>query len=95
MLNEPFGMVLIEALACGTPIIGLDSGAIPEIITNKNGILVTKKDDENITIHELSKAISLIESIDRKECRLDFEKRFTIERMAHDHAELYRSILTK
>jgi glycosyltransferase involved in cell wall biosynthesis len=95
VFNEPFGMVLIESLACGTPIIGLNSGAIPEIITSKNGILVTKKDDERATILDLSKAVAIAESIDRKECRLDFEKRFTIERMAHDHANLYRSLLIR
>ena len=89
VFNEPFGMVMIEALACGTPVIGLDSGAIPEIINPRNGILVTKSTDTEMTSRDLAKAIDDISSINRTACRKDFENRFTLNRMVEQHAGLY------
>jgi glycosyltransferase involved in cell wall biosynthesis len=93
VFNEPFGMVLIESLACGTPIIGLDSGAIPEIVNDKNGIIVKKSLSEKVTSSRLSLAINRINAIDRKYCRFDFEKRFTLERMCSDHVAVYNSLI--
>lgn len=93
IFNEPFGMVMIEALASGTPIIGLDSGAIPEVITDKTGILVNKATDDNDTIKNLVKAIQQIDKIDRQACRDDFEARFTLDRMCQSHADIYRKII--
>ncbi|NTW61979.1 glycosyltransferase family 4 protein [Candidatus Saccharibacteria bacterium] len=90
--DEPFGMVMIEALACGTPIIGLDSGAIPEVINGKNGILVSKSDSIDGTVAGLSTALKQIEDVDRDQCRSDFENRFTLERMCSEHAETYRKL---
>lgn len=92
IFDEPFGMVMIEALASGTPIIGLDSGAIPEVITGKTGILVKKSEDDNITINNLSVAIDKIENINRQDCRDDFEARFTLNRMCQSHADIYRQL---
>lgn len=94
LFEEPFGMVMIEALACGTPIIGLDSGAIPEIIENdKNGILVSKCNTEAQTIENLAIAIEKVTSIDRKTCRDDFENRFSLDRMCEDHLIAYKSLI--
>lgn len=100
IFEEPFGMVLIEALACGTPIIGLDSGAIPEIIKDgETGFLVAKKRLKNGDIDETSTAqciasvFSHISSLNTKLCRDDFEKRFTLDRMATEHAALYRQLI--
>jgi len=95
LFDEPFGMVMIEALASGTPLIGLDSGAIPEIITETNGIVVAKDAEENKTIDELAQAIQNIDRIDRATCRHDFESRFTIERMCAEHYTLYKKLVTK
>lgn len=92
IFEEPFGMVIIEALASGTPVIGLDSGAIPEIINGKNGIVIKKDSDENTTVKRLVAAINDIEKIDRNYCRQDFEKRFTLKRMCSDHATTYREL---
>lgn len=92
LFDEPFGMVMIEALASGTPLIGLGSGAIPEIITDNNGILVKKFEDETKTVDEFVKALRNIRRIDRNACRRDFEKRFTLERMCHEHAALYKNL---
>jgi glycosyltransferase involved in cell wall biosynthesis len=87
--EEPFGMVMIEALASGTPIIGLDSGAIPEIITTKTGILAHKTATDEITANNLCQAIQQIGNINRATCRQDFEDRFTLDRMCQKHAEVY------
>lgn len=87
--DEPFGMVMIEALASGTPLIGLASGAIPEIITKKTGILVDKFESEEKIIDGLVDAIKEIDKIDRKACRADFDNRFTINHMCSNHAEVY------
>jgi glycosyltransferase involved in cell wall biosynthesis len=91
--EEPFGMVLIEALASGTPVIGLDSGAIPEIINDKNGILVEKDNSELVTIERLADAIGQIAKINRQTCRQDFEARFTSNHMCQNYANTYVNLL--
>ncbi len=103
--DEPFGMVMIEALACGTPLIGLSSGAIPEVIKNKQtGILVTKEFsnqtatkqlDEQKTSQALAIAYEQIDLINRHDCRVDFEQRFTLEKMVRAHKVLYQKLVTK
>jgi glycosyltransferase involved in cell wall biosynthesis len=90
--NEPFGMVMIESLASGTPVIGLNSGAIPEVINKNTGILVQQDASDIITVERLSHAIQQIDSISRQSCRNEFEARFTLERMCQDHAEVYRRL---
>lgn len=106
--DEPFGMVMIEALACGTPIIGLDSGAVPEVVkNNQTGFVINKimsqtinkktnklinVIDEDKTSFKLAEAIANIDSIDSKKCRKDFEKRFTKKCMCAEHLSVYRVI---
>lgn len=90
--DEPFGMVIIEALASGTPVIGLDSGAIPEVINKTNGVLAQKGTSEDITVANLCDALTSIEKIDRHVCRKDFEERFTLNRMCQNHAEIYQKL---
>ena len=99
IFEEPFGMVMIEALACGTPIIGLNSGAIPEVIRHRQtGILARKvlladgSFDEPATIQSLAKAITPALTLDRRACRADFEERFTSERMCKNYLEIYRQL---
>lgn len=84
--DEPFGMVTIEALACGTPVIGTPSGATPELI--KDGITGFVVDPTAIAA-----TFDKLATIDRHTCRQDFEKRFTLERMASEHQAIYRSLL--
>ena len=93
LFDEPFGMVMIEALASGTPLIGLDSGAIPEIINDQNGLLVHKDEDSAVTINSLARAIETIDSVERANCRADYESRFTIERMCAEHISVYKKLI--
>jgi glycosyltransferase involved in cell wall biosynthesis len=91
--DEPFGMVLIEALACGTPIVGLSSGAIPEIIKdNETGIVVLKQADDAATAHALAAALPHVGSLDRHAARTGFEQRFTLTRMCQEHLAAYQKL---
>lgn len=99
LFDEPFGMVSIEALACGTPVIGLDSGAIPEVIQEgKTGFVVPKiysagqTVDAAQTAAALAHALENIDMIDRAACRQDYEGRFTAERMCVDHLAIYQKL---
>ena len=84
---EPFGLVMIEALACGTPVVAWPAGSVPEIVRDGvNGRIVTSED-------EAVAALAAIEQIERVECRRDFEQRFTAERMARDYLKVYRRLL--
>lgn len=92
--QEPFGMVMIEALACGTPVIGLNSGAIPEVVThNETGLVVDHNpDDPNETAQSLADAIDNIEFMQRSACREAFESHFTRERMCREHVAVYQRL---
>lgn len=98
LFDEPFGMVSIEALACGTPVIGLDSGAIPEVIQDgKTGFVVAKIYEDKVldsaqTTRALGSAIQKISEVDRVACRQDYEQRFTAERMCLDHLAVYQKL---
>jgi len=85
---EPFGLVMIEALACGTPVIAYAQGSVPEIIEHgRSGFLVD-------SIPAAVSAVRRVREINRGECRRAFEQRFTAERMAADYVEAYRAVLT-
>lgn len=82
---EPFGLVMAEALACGTPVLAFPNGAAPEIVDHgRTGFL--HRDEEAL-------ASAPIDAIDRRACRAAAEQRFSLERMARDHDRLYRQIL--
>ena len=80
---EPFGLVMIEAMSCGTPIIGFRNGSVPEVLTQGvSGYTVN-------SIDEAVEAVSRIETLDRRKVRACFELRFTVERMTTDYVSLY------
>jgi glycosyltransferase involved in cell wall biosynthesis len=87
MFDEPFGMVIIEALACGAPVIGLRSGAIPELI--EDGVTGFVVDNEA----GIADAVTKVGAIDRTACRVAFEKRFTLDRMCQEHLSVYSQFI--
>jgi glycosyltransferase involved in cell wall biosynthesis len=84
---EPFGLVMIEALACGTPVIAFRGGSVPEVLDHgTTGFIV---DDLDGAVA----AAQRIDEISRRRCREVFEERFTSARMARDYVELYEKLL--
>jgi glycosyltransferase involved in cell wall biosynthesis len=84
---EPFGMVMIEAMACGTPVVAFRRGSVPEIIEPEiTGYIVDDMD-------EAVEATRCVATLSRRRCREAFEARFTAERMATDYLDLYRRLL--
>jgi glycosyltransferase involved in cell wall biosynthesis len=84
---EPFGLVMIEALACGTPVIAFRGGSVEEIIEHgRTGFIVD-------TLEEAIDATRRVETLDRRACRQAFERRFTARRMADDHVALYARVV--
>ncbi|HKN85567.1 MAG TPA: glycosyltransferase family 4 protein, partial [Nitrospiraceae bacterium] len=84
---EPFGLVLIEALACGTPVLAYRRGSIPEIIND--GVTGFVCDDFN----DMVSAVDRIGTLQRSHCRDAFDARFSAERMALDYINVYRRLL--
>jgi len=83
---EPFGLVMIEAMACGTPAIAFRCGSVPEVVnTGKSGFIVQ-------TLEQAVEAVAAVERLDRHKVRAAFEKRFTVERMARDYLAIYRDL---
>lgn len=84
---EPFGMVVIEALSCGTPVLAWPEGSVPELLQDGvNGWMVN-------SIDAAVDALRRVEAIDRRACRATFEKRFTADRMARDYAAVYQRLI--
>jgi glycosyltransferase involved in cell wall biosynthesis len=85
--DEPFGLSVIEAMACGTPVIAIGRGSMPELIDHgRTGFLVSD-------VAEAAAAVERAGKLDRRLLRRTVEKRFSVERMADQYIELYRRIL--
>lgn len=85
--DEPFGLSVVEAMACGTPVIAFDRGSMPELIDHGvTGFLVD-------TLDEAVAAIARIDEIDRAVCRQRVAERFSVERMADDYIKLYERLI--
>ncbi len=99
LFDEPFGMVSIEAFACGTPVIALDSGALPEVIEHgKTGLVIEKKlnwnnkTNEAAAVQDIAHALNEVKQIQRADCRHVYETRFTLEKMAYEHKIIYQAL---
>lgn len=86
---EPFGLVMIEALACGTPVIAYDCGSVPEVLQDGVNGFIVRSEDEAID------AARRVDRLDRRRCRQTFEERFTADRMARRYVEVYRSLIER
>jgi glycosyltransferase involved in cell wall biosynthesis len=84
---EPFGLVLIEAMACGTPVIAFDRGSVPEVVEDGVAGFVVHDEAEAIA------AVGRIPLLDRRRVRDAFERRFTSVRMAEDYVRLYERLI--
>src|SRR6195952_4407431 len=83
---EPFGLVMIEAMACGTPVIAFNSGSVPEVMDDGvTGFIVNIFDDA-------VSAVGKIHTLDRAQVRATFDRRFTARRMAEDYVDVYQTL---
>jgi glycosyltransferase involved in cell wall biosynthesis len=84
---EPFGLSMIEAMACGTPVLAFRCGSVPEIVEDGlTGVIVD-------TVEEATAALPRVIALDRSKVRERFEQRFSATRMAEDYVDVYRSLL--
>jgi glycosyltransferase involved in cell wall biosynthesis len=85
--DEPFGLSVVESMACGTPVIAFGRGSMAEIIRDgRTGFIV---DDVDAAVQ----AVGRIDTIERRACRGEVEERFTCRRMAHDYVDVYHKVL--
>ena len=85
--EEPFGLVMLESLACGTPVVAFNRGSVPEIIVNgKNGFGVD-------SFEELLKAIEDVKNLDPRNCRKHVEDFFSVEKMTDQYEMLYKKLI--
>ncbi len=83
---EPFGLAMIEAMACGTPVVAYRNGSVPEVINEGiTGFIVNSQE-------EAIEAVKKLSQLSRKKCRLIFEERFSVQRMVDDYLSVYNSI---
>ncbi|GAI45838.1 unnamed protein product, partial [marine sediment metagenome] len=85
--QEPFGIVMIEAMASGVPVIAYPNGAVQEVIKNEKTGFIVKN------VNEMTKAIKNIDKIDRKKCRQRVEKYFTVEKMVDDYEKIIKRLI--
>jgi glycosyltransferase involved in cell wall biosynthesis len=85
--DEPFGLSMVESLACGTPVIAFGRGSIPEIVKHgETGYIVAD-------VEQAAEVVAEIRTLDRSACRKDAERRFSHSRMASDYVRVYQEIL--
>lgn len=85
--REPFGLAIIESMACGTPVIAFNKGSIPEIVRHgKTGFVAED-------VSEMIEYVRRVKEIKRKDCRIHVEKNFSAERMVLEYESVYRKIL--
>lgn len=84
---EPFGLVMIKAMACGIPVIAYRGGAIPEVTEEGHTGFIVR------TLKDAVEAVGRVPELSRERCREIFEQRFTATRMAHDYAQAYKRLV--
>jgi len=87
--QEPFGLIMIEAMACGVPVIAYPNGAVPEVVKNEKTGFIVKN------VKEMAKAIKNIDKIERKDCRKRVEEKFSIKKMVDRYEKVYYEILKR
>jgi len=87
--EEPFGLVMIEAMSCGTPVIAYPNGAVPEVVKDKETGFIVKN------VNEMAKAIKNIDKINREKCRERVKKYFTAGKMIDEYEKILFKVLKK
>jgi glycosyltransferase involved in cell wall biosynthesis len=87
--SEAFGLVMVEALACGTPVVALNNGAVSEVLRHEKTGFIAENEDQFI------ESMKRVGEISREACRDEAEKRFDISVMATNHLEVYKKLITK
>ena len=87
--REPFGLVMIEAMACGTPTIAFRDGSVPEVLEDGVTGFIVENEDQAVS------AVQRLHSLDRARIRRTFEERFTGRRMAEDYLRIYRGLIAR
>jgi glycosyltransferase involved in cell wall biosynthesis len=85
--REPFGLVMIEAMACGTPVIAFENGSVPEVLEDAVTGFIVHSEDQAV------EAVGRIGTLDRARIRGEFERRFTAQRMAKNYLKLYERLV--
>ena len=95
--EEPFGMVMIEAMACGTPVVAFDRGSVKEVIKDKKTGFIVKPFDQQgkPNLRGLIEAVKCIPQINRRKCREWVQENFTIERMVDGYEKVFYKILSR
>ena len=87
--NEPFGLTMVEAMACGTPVIAFKNGAAPEIVEDgKTGFLVSD-------VNEMTGRVNQVKQLSRQACREQVEEKFTADVMTENYVKVYRKMLNQ
>ncbi len=89
--QEPFGLVMIESMACGTPVVAYNGGAVPEVVSHGKTGFVAEQGNFDQFVHYLSQ----VNKISRRTCREYIKENFSIEREASDFIRVYREIISK
>jgi glycosyltransferase involved in cell wall biosynthesis len=94
--EEPFGLVVGESLACGTPVIATSMGSMPELIDDGvTGYLVKPDNDEAVFTRTFAQKVALYTALDRRTCRRQVEDKFSIEKCASAYLNLYHQVLAE
>ena len=87
--EEPFGLFMVEAMACGTPVVGLNRGSISEVVRHgETGFVVD-------TLEEMAAAVGRVDSIDRWACRTDAQRRFGYRTMVDRYVAAYERVTSE
>jgi glycosyltransferase involved in cell wall biosynthesis len=87
--REPFGLVMIEAMACGTPVIAFNNGSVPEVLEDGVTGFIVENEQQAV------EAVAQIHTLDRERIRAEFDRRFTAHHMAQNYLNLYARLATK
>jgi glycosyltransferase involved in cell wall biosynthesis len=91
---EPFGLVMIEAMACGTPVVAFDRGSVKEVIKDgETGFVIKETGNKEQDLEKMVNAVKNIGSINPEDCRKHVEKNFSIKKEAREYLSLYQNLI--